>query len=168
MDSKEKLDLLFDLVNAFSIVKSPEDTALFIQDVLTANEIRNLAIRLRIAKMLLNGKTYEEICEETKTSSATITKVNAWINREGEGFKKVISKLPLRYEYPEKLSHGPIEYHLPEAIIKSVQYSVASGQERRLRNVVDKLEDKNRFDKEFKENISEGYISFKRKNTLIH
>lgn len=166
LSNNQKLDLMFDLVNAFSIVKNPTDTANFIQDVLTANEIRNLAIRLRIAKLLLAGKTYQEIGAETKTSSATITKVNAWINRGGEGFKKVIAKLPLRYKYPEKLSYGPIEYHLPEAIIKTIQYGLASNEEKKLRNIISKTKDKGKFDKEYKQIASEKYIYKKYRKTL--
>lgn len=158
LSQKQKLEFLFDLVNAFSIVRTPTDTANFIQDVLTANEIRNLAVRLRIAKLLLSGKTYQEIGEETKTSSATITKVNAWINRGGEGFKNVIRKLPLKYQYPEKLSHGPIEYHLPELILKGIQCGVAVFQDRRLKKLGSDISEKENFDREFRQNTSESYV----------
>lgn len=158
LSNNQKLDLMFDLINAFSIVKNPSDTANFIQDVLTANEIRNLSVRLRIAKLLMAGKTYQEIGAETKTSSATITKINAWINRGGGGFKTVISKLPLRYKYPEKLSKGPIEYHLPEAVIKTIEYGLAKGQERKQIKLAEEIKRKEVFDKEFKQATSENYI----------
>lgn len=166
LNDHERLDLVFDLINAFSIVKKPADTAFFLQDVLTASEIRNLSIRLRIAKLLLAGKTYREIQELTKTSSATITKINAWIERGGDGFKKVIEKLPLKYKYPTKLSRGPIEYHMPEAIFKLVQYGIASSQEKRLKGFVESTQGKERFDKKFKENASEFYIRKKDKDSL--
>ena len=44
-------ELLFDLIAAFSLVKSVEDSALFIQDLLTENEVKMLSKRLRIAKL---------------------------------------------------------------------------------------------------------------------
>lgn len=158
LSQRQKLDFLFDLVNAFSIVKTPIDTANFIQDVLTAGEIRNLSVRLRIAKLLLAGKTYEEIGEETKASSATITKVNAWINRGGAGFKGVIQKLPIKYQYPEKLSGGPIEYHLPEAILKSIQCAMTNSQDKRIKKLAGEIGDKGRFDSEFRQTVNESYI----------
>lgn len=167
LSQRQKLDFLFDLVNAFSVVKTPVDTANFIQDVLTAGEIRNLSVRLRIAKLLLANKTYEEIGEETKASSATITKVNAWINRGGVGFKEVIQKLPLKYEYPEKLSPGPIEYHLPEAILKSIQYGVASSQDKRIKKLASVIDDKKRFDREFTQNVNESYIRKLHRNKTL-
>lgn len=157
LNNNQKIELMFDLINAFSIVKNPTDTAFFLQDVLTANEIRNVAVRLRIAKLLLNGRTYEEIVKETKTSSATITKVNAWLERGGEGFRKVITKLPLKYHYPQKLSRGPIEFHLPEAIFKTIQYATASSQNKRLKRFQQNVKDKAVFDKQFKKIAGETY-----------
>ncbi len=92
-------ELLFDLICAFSLVKSVEDSALFIQDLLTEAEVRMLSKRLRIAKLLLNGEKYEDIMGEARTARATIAKVAAWLSERGEGFKRVIGKLP----EPEKV-----------------------------------------------------------------
>src|SRR3990172_6434224 len=95
--SKEKrLELMFDLINSFRIVKSPVETADFLQDLLTAKEIKNLAKRLRIAKLLLNNVTYEEIVRTVHVSYATIAKVSVWLSQGGEGFKKVIARLPVK------------------------------------------------------------------------
>ena len=85
LSREAKLDLMFDLINAFNKVKSSFDTALFLQDLLTANEIRNIAVRLRIAKLLLADKTFTEIQHELKVSSATITKVSIWMSQGGDG-----------------------------------------------------------------------------------
>ena len=53
-----RTDLLSDLLESFKIIKSKEDVALFAQDLLTRDEAEKLAKRLRIAKLLLEGKTY--------------------------------------------------------------------------------------------------------------
>jgi len=87
-------ELLFDLIAAFSLVKSPEDSALFIQDLLTEAEVRWLSKRLRIAKLLLQGVKYEDIMEELHTRRTTIAKVGSWLEERGEGLKRVIKKLP--------------------------------------------------------------------------
>ena len=92
-------ELFFDLIAAFSLVKSAEDSALFIQDLLTEFEVKILSKRLRIAKLLLEGMKYDDIMDELHTSRTTIAKVGAWLAERGEGFKKVIRKLP----EPEKI-----------------------------------------------------------------
>ncbi len=92
-------ELFFDLIVAFSLVKSAEDSALFIQDLLTEFEVKILSKRLRIAKLLLGGMKYDDIMDELHTSRTTIAKVGAWLAERGEGFKKVIRKLP----EPEKI-----------------------------------------------------------------
>lgn len=92
-------ELFFDLIAAFSLIKSAEDSALFIQDLLTEFEVKILSKRLRIAKLLLEGVKYDDIMDELHTSRTTIAKVGAWLVERGEGFKKVIRKLP----EPEKI-----------------------------------------------------------------
>ncbi len=142
LSNDEKLDLMLDLIYAFGIVKKPEETAIFLQDLLTANEIRNLSIRLRIAKLLLAGLTYQEIIKGLHTCSGTVTKVSLWLEQGGEGFKQVISKLPIKWAKPRNLPRGPIEFHLPELLLALAQYKLSEknmGTVRRLSsNVGDK------------------------------
>ena len=51
----EQQDLVFDLINAFALANNPLGSALLLQDLLTEDEVRDLAKRLRIAKLLFNG-----------------------------------------------------------------------------------------------------------------
>ena len=87
-------ELFFDLITAFSLIKSAEDSALFIQDLLTDFEVKILSKRLRIAKLLMKGEKYEDIMIGLHTSRATIAKVGSWLAERGEGFKRVVGKLP--------------------------------------------------------------------------
>src|SRR3972149_8053714 len=117
LSRNEQLDLLFDLVNAFSSVKTPFETALLMQDLLTASEIKHLAKRLRIAKLLIQGLTQRQVAGEVRCSTATVIKVNAWLTRGGEGLRNVIAKLPGRYELPEKLPKIALEFQLPQTLL---------------------------------------------------
>jgi len=92
----EQEDLIFDLINAFALMQSPADTALLLQDLLTEKEVRNLAKRLRIAKLILKGETNENIAREMHSSIATISKVRMWLENAGEGLRRVIKQLPKR------------------------------------------------------------------------
>jgi len=157
LSREEKLELMFDLVNSFTIVKKPLETALFLQDLLTANEIKNLAKRLRIAKLLLSGMTQREVAEEADVSLATVNKVGLWLERGGKGFKSVIQKLPRKWAFPDRLPPGPIEYHLPQAIFKLAQYAVASGQEKRIKEFMSKVKEKEILDRSIRKEVDEFY-----------
>src|SRR3989344_8763183 len=86
LSKEEQLDITFDLINAISLVKGSEETALLLEDLLTAAEVKNLGKRLRIAKFLIAGKTHLEIVEQLRCGFATVAKVNMWLNQRGEGF----------------------------------------------------------------------------------
>ena len=48
--------------------------AILFEDICTINEIKSLAQRLEVAKMLKSNKTYAEITEKTGASTATISR----------------------------------------------------------------------------------------------
>lgn len=157
LGKNEKLDLMFDLIHAFRLVRTPMDTALLLQDLLTADEIRHLAIRLRIAKMFLSGAKYKDIIEKTHASSATIMKVGIWLDRGGDGLKSVIAKLPVRSTIPKDLPRGPIEYYLPQAVIGLAQEITAKNESAKLATFVTQIEDKKNLDASLQEQFDEHY-----------
>ncbi|MFZ5365698.1 MAG: YerC/YecD family TrpR-related protein [Patescibacteria group bacterium] len=154
---EEILELMFDLLNAFRLVNSPLETAFLIQDLLTANEIKNLAKRLRIAKLLLEDKTQREIAQEVKVSLATVTKVNLWLMQGGEGFKRVISKLPKKYQIPKKLPPRPLTFNLPETLLILASYGLAKRQEKNLEKFLQGVENKQILDRNLREVFDEEF-----------
>lgn len=157
LSREEQLELMFDLINSFSIVKKPVETAFFLQDLLTANEIKNLAKRLRIAKLLLTGLTQRDIADEVDVSTTTVNKVGLWLDRGGDGFKNIIQKLPSKIAKPDRLPPGPIEYHLPQALIALAKYSVSSSQDKRLEKFMDEVKDKEGLDRGIRKETNEYY-----------
>ena len=131
-----KLELVFDLIQAFKIVKTPVEVADFLEDLLTPTEIRNLSVRLRIAKLLLSGESQREVTTSLQTSLATTNKINNWLQKSGKGFKEVIKKLPIKVDKPTKTIRGPIEYHLPEVVVGSTQLIVSSLQEKNPKRLI--------------------------------
>lgn len=163
LNNKKKLEFMFDLMNAFSKLKTPVEAAYFLEDILTKKEIRNLSVRLRIARLLLAGKTFEEIQAHTKASSATITKVSLWIERGGEGFKNVILKLPAKWAMPKKLPKKPIEFQLPQAILATVQYGLARSQDKKITKFTEGVESKDILDRHLRQLNKETYKKYKKK-----
>lgn len=90
VDKKQKV--LLELCYALAMVKSLSDVAKLLGDLLSEQEIQMIAKRLQIAKLLLNDKTYVEICDEIKVSQGTVARVNLWLQQAGEGFRMIMKK----------------------------------------------------------------------------
>ncbi len=155
----EQLALMFDLINAISIVKTPTETVLLLKDLLTAKEIKNLAKRLRIAKLLLTETSERKIANELHCSFATISKVNTWLSEGGEGLRNVIAKLPARYKIPDKLPKVPIEFQLPKLISSFATLTVASKQNELLENFAKGISLKESSDEISREDTNTHYQS---------
>ncbi len=76
LSKEQTLDLTFDLINAFSLVRNSSEAADFINNLFTADEIKDLAKRLRIAKLLIKGDSQRDISKSVHCSLATVTKIN--------------------------------------------------------------------------------------------
>ncbi len=77
------------LCNAFAALTDPEDVKALLADLCTAGETEQMACRLRAATLLLEGKTYAQITEETDISSATLSRVSNCVRRGSGGYAKV-------------------------------------------------------------------------------
>lgn len=73
-------------------LETEEEAELFLEDLCTMKELESMSQRLRAAKMLLDGKTYNEIVDETEISSATLARVSKCIRYGKGGYKTVLSK----------------------------------------------------------------------------
>lgn len=87
--SKE-LDLFF---KAILELEDIEECYKFFEDVATINEVKALAQRLYVAKLLKNKKTYTEIAEITGASTATISRVNRCLNYGSDGYDLILERL---------------------------------------------------------------------------
>lgn len=153
-----KEDLIFDLINAFSLVKDPIEAAMLLQDLLTKKELDNLAKRLRIAKEILSGTKQEKITEHLHCGFGTIARVQAWLREGGEGLRKIISRLPKRKQYPEIKPHIiPARYRTPQFILEYIQYLRANQEEKQLKKFLEKVDAKAVMDKSLREALDEYY-----------
>lgn len=86
----EQLDQLFD---AILTLKTREECYQFFDDIATMNEVQALAQRLQVAKMLHDGKTYNAIENNTKASTATISRVRRCLDYGSGGYRTVFERL---------------------------------------------------------------------------
>lgn len=79
------------LTDALEKLGTHKDFAAFLEDLLTEEEMESLAQRLKIAKQIINGKTYEEIEKEVGASTTTISRVGQALKYGRGGLQKVFT-----------------------------------------------------------------------------
>lgn len=80
------------LVEKLRNIKSQKDLSNFLDDLLTEEEILDLAQRINIATLILDGKSYDEISETIGTSTSTVSKIGQLLKYGKGSFEKVLKK----------------------------------------------------------------------------
>lgn len=85
---ENEINALYDLIIS---LKSREDCELLLEDLCTVKEVEQMALRVSAAKLLLEGKTYQQVTEVCDISSATLSRVSKCV-RYGSGYNKFLKK----------------------------------------------------------------------------
>jgi TrpR-related protein YerC/YecD len=86
-NDREKL-----LVNAIKNLKTEQEIINFLRDILTLPEIEEMANRITIAQMLLNGDSYQTIANVIGVSTTTVTRVSHWLYSGCGGYFSSLNK----------------------------------------------------------------------------
>ncbi len=86
---KISANMVNELFELLASVDNAEDMEALFADLCTNNEIGQMTQRLIAAKLLLQGKTYNQVIEATDISSATLSRVSNAV-KYGKGYKKFI------------------------------------------------------------------------------
>ena len=86
------------VVDSFYKVKTKKDLNSFIEDLFSQEETLDLAQRLKIAKLILDGKTYEEIAAEIPVSTSTISKIGQVIKFGKGGLQIAFKNIKIKKE----------------------------------------------------------------------
>jgi TrpR-related protein YerC/YecD len=81
------------LFEAILQLESVEECYRFFDDLCTVGEIKSLAQRLEVARMLRKGYTYHQIETETGASTATISRVKRCLHYGADGYSLVLDRL---------------------------------------------------------------------------
>ena len=65
-----------DLIQILSDTSDPTALRALLEDLCTAKELENMAERCYAAKLLMEGKTYNQVMELVEISSATLSRVS--------------------------------------------------------------------------------------------
>jgi len=93
MAEKWKDALTDRLCEAFLTLETADEMYAFLGDVATIGEIRALAQRLEVAKLLHEKNTYPQIAKSTGASTATISRVKRSLDYGTDGYKTVLERM---------------------------------------------------------------------------
>ena len=95
MSSDERLQnpLTDALFEAVLLLKDKEECYRFFEDIATIAEVKALAQRLEVAKMLQRNDTYTTIFDVTGVSTATISRVKRCLNFGADGYQLILKRL---------------------------------------------------------------------------
>ncbi|MCI5066472.1 YerC/YecD family TrpR-related protein [bacterium] len=81
-----------DLLTVLLSLENEEEAESFLRDLMTENEIRELALRWKVARMLDALIPYTQIEKETGLSSTTIARISKWLSTGAGGYKQMLKK----------------------------------------------------------------------------
>ena len=93
MNNALKGDNVDFLMKAILSLETMDECYSFFEDLCTVTEIKKMAQRIAVAKMLSEKRVYGDIVKETGASTATISRVNRSLNYGCEGYDVVFKRL---------------------------------------------------------------------------
>ncbi|MEG0798225.1 MAG: YerC/YecD family TrpR-related protein [Acidaminococcaceae bacterium] len=81
------------LFKAVRSLQTEEECYQFFEDICTVSEIKAMAQRLEVARMLDEGCIYDAIVEKTGASTATISRVKRCLIYGADGYNNVLATL---------------------------------------------------------------------------
>lgn len=84
--SKKDIDNLFEVIIKLNSVG---DCRSLFEDLCTDKEIEQMAQRIKAAKLLMDGNTYNQVIEQTDISSATLCRVSRCV-QYGKGYIRFV------------------------------------------------------------------------------
>jgi len=157
LSRKEQEGLIFDLIYALTKSQNLNEAALFLQDLLTKKEAEILSKRLRIAKLLIEGMTYQGISKQLYVSHGTVAKIAVWLAEKGDGFRKIVEKLPKKgtekdmsnmssFDW-DKFKRRHPSYFWPELLLEEVIKRANKRNKEKIKNVLKNLDEKSELHK---------------------
>lgn len=81
------------LFEAVLALRDREEAAAFFRDLCTRKELSDLSHRWAVVRLLDQGIPYREIAEMTGASTATITRINQWLQHGAGGYQMILDRL---------------------------------------------------------------------------
>jgi TrpR-related protein YerC/YecD len=83
-----------DLFKAILSLETTKEAEAFFRDLCTIDEIKDMAERWQIAKLVYQGMPYRKIAEKLGVSTTTVSRVAVWVFHGEGGYKLALEKAP--------------------------------------------------------------------------
>ena len=80
-----------ELMEMIAKIDDPKVCRALFEDMCTIKEVENMAERCYAAKLLMEGKTYNQVIAQADISSATLSRVSRCV-QYGQGYSKLLKK----------------------------------------------------------------------------
>ena len=80
------------LIDTIINLENREEAYMFLEDLCTVKEIKEMAQRLQVASLLKQNKSYQEISFITGVSAATISRVSRCLNYGTGGYDAILER----------------------------------------------------------------------------
>jgi TrpR-related protein YerC/YecD len=87
---------LDELADALLTLRTRDEARRFLRDLCTLGELEALAHRWQIARLLDSGRSYLDIADEVRTSTATVTRVAHWLRHGAGGYDLALGRVARR------------------------------------------------------------------------
>jgi TrpR-related protein YerC/YecD len=81
------------LLEAILRLRSVDEAERFFRDLCTLGELRDLAQRWAVVRLLDEGLHYAEISQRTGASTATITRIASWLHHGEGGYQAMLARM---------------------------------------------------------------------------
>ena len=88
---EKKEQMKQELFQLLASISEPETISNLLDDLCTYKEIEQMAERLTAARLLIEGKTYNQVMEQTEISSATLSRVSRCV-QYGKGYSNLLKR----------------------------------------------------------------------------
>ncbi|MBA3876613.1 MAG: hypothetical protein C0498_06710 [Anaerolinea sp.] len=92
-DDSWRTDDALALFDAILLLENRTEAERFFRDLLTIGELRDLALRWSVARLLDLGMHYAEISQRTGASTATVTRIASWLHHGEGGYRLMLDRL---------------------------------------------------------------------------
>lgn len=89
MATAQKSQRLMALYELIAQIQDPKDVEALFDDLCTRKEVENMAERVYAARLLLEGKTYNQVMSQSSISSATLSRVSRCV-QYGSGYSRLL------------------------------------------------------------------------------
>lgn len=94
-----------ELLKALLTLRNIEEGRQFLRDLCTLEEIKNMSDRWQIVQELSRDKTYRDIANKVKTSTATVTRVANWLRHGTGGYRRILRRVS-HHALPRSVGSG--------------------------------------------------------------